>query len=295
MPQLKNELAEREMIRQFRHANSWLSEVPSRQKWVNNDVIKIPVQGDAPDVLINNTVYPIVKARREDDYITLSLNKYDTTNTTVTDDELYALPYEKISDVPVQHREELEEKTEQHALYTFAPLEDSADTPVIETSGETVDGRKRLRSVDLIKFGKEMKKKVGGGLNGLVLVLTPDHVADLLIEDLAFQVQYNNRATGMIMPNYHGFRVYEGNYAPTYNPANGEKLAFGSATPGLEASVCFYKRSVAKARGTVKRYARLASEDPEMRESVMGFRLWWIGVPYRSEGMGAIVDEQVGG
>jgi len=293
MPQLKNELAEREMIRQFRHAHSWLGEVPSKPKWVNNDVIKIPVQGDAPDVLINNTVYPIVKARREDDFITLSLNKYDTTNTIVTDDELYALPYEKINDVQVQHREELEEKTAQHALYTFAPGADSADTPIIETTGETVGARKRLRSVDMINFSKEMKKKVGGLMNGLVFVLTPDHVADLLIEDLSFKTQYNNRATGMIAANYHGFRIYEGNYAPTYNSATGAKLAFGSATAGLEASVCFYKRSVAKAMGTVKRYARLAEDDPEMRESTLGFRVYWIGVPFRTEGMGGIVDAVV--
>lgn len=278
------------MIRKFRHANSWLGEVPAKQKWVNNDVIKIPVQGDAPDVLINNQVYPIVGARREDDFITLSLNKYDTTNTEVTDDELYALPYEKISDVQVQHREELEEKTAQHALFTFAPQEDSEDTPIIETTGTLSEGRRRLTSVDLINFNKQMKKKVGGLMTGLVLVLSPDHVADLLIEDLSFQKQYNNRATGMIAANYHGFRIYEGNYAPTYDTTTGEKLAFGSVTPGLEASVCFYKRSVAKAMGTVKRYARMAADDPEMRQSTIGFRVWWIGVPFRTEGMGAIVD-----
>jgi hypothetical protein len=109
-----NEQAEREMIKQLRHDNSWLSELRSKNNWVSNDVIKIPKQGAAPAVLINNQVYPIASNKREDSHVILSLNKYDTENTTVTEDELYALPYEKTSDVQQQHREELEDVHNMH-------------------------------------------------------------------------------------------------------------------------------------------------------------------------------------
>ncbi|MDD3458555.1 MAG: hypothetical protein PHO74_03685, partial [Weeksellaceae bacterium] len=223
-----------------------------------------------------------------DGQVVLALNKYDTENTDVTDDELYALPYEKTSDVQVQHRETLEDKTAEHALYSIAPDEHSADTPIIATTGETDGARKRLSAADLI----EMKKKLDTAKvpkSGRVLVLSPDHVADLLIEDLTFKTRYQNTTTGAIADNYYGFKVYEATYPPKYNN-NKEKLPFESLDDGKFASVIFHKRSTAKARGTVTRYARDAKENPEYRKSTIGFRLHFIGVSFRSEGIAAIVD-----
>ena len=95
---LLNQQAEKEMLKKFRHDNTWLQELKSKNNWVNNDVIKIPRQGAEPTVLINNTIYPIDKSQRTDDHIIVSLNKYDTENTIVTADELYVLLYEKVSD-----------------------------------------------------------------------------------------------------------------------------------------------------------------------------------------------------
>lgn len=285
---VQNELAEKEMLKKFRHENTWLNELPTKNQWVNNDVIKIPVQGSAPNVLINNNIYPIVSNNREDGQVVLALNKYDTENTTVTDDELYALPYEKVSDVQTQHREELEDKTAEHALYSIAPDEDSAETPILETTGAKNGTRKRLCASDLITLKKKLDK-LNVPKTGRVLVLSPDHVADLLEEDKLFQTRYQNTTSGAIADNYYGFKTYEATYAPKYN-AGKEKLPFESVDPGKEATVVFHKRSTAKASGTVTRYAKDAKENPEYRESTIGFRLYFIGVAFRSEGMAAIID-----
>ncbi len=91
----KNELRVKELIKHFRHKGTWLERIPSKQQWVNNDVIKINEEGADPDVLINNNTYPISVTPREDGSIVIELYKYDTTNTVVTDDEIYALPYDK--------------------------------------------------------------------------------------------------------------------------------------------------------------------------------------------------------
>lgn len=286
---VRDELAEKEMIKKFRHDNTWLSEVPSKQAWVNNDVIKIPVQGAAPNVLINNNTYPIASNNREDGHVVVSLNKYDTENTTVTDDELYALPYEKVNDVQQQHRVELEDKTAEHALHAIAPDANNADTVILETTG-TADsnGRKALTTADIIRYKKELDKR-NVPLSGRILVLSPDHVADLLVEDITFATRYQNMSAGAIVQNFYSFKVYEATYGPAYDGSL-EKLPFESATPGRMASVVFHKRSVAKATGTVKRYSRAAKDDPEYRENTLGFRLWFIGVAYRPEGIGAIVS-----
>lgn len=288
---IKNQLSEKEMIKKFRHDNTWLSEIRSKNNWVNNDVIKIPKQGAAPNVLINNNVYPIVSNKREDSHVVVSLNKYDTENTTVTDDELYALPYEKVSDVQTQHREELEDKTAEHALYSIAPDEASAEVPILVTTGEDDGtGRLKLTSKDLIQFKKEMDKR-NVPRQGRILVLCPDHVADLLEEDRKFYAQYQNHKEGVISTNYYGFKIYESNYTPTYDNATLTKTPFDSVLlDGSSASISFHKRTVAKARGSVTRYSRDAKQNPEYRESTLGFRLHFVCVAIQDLGQGVIVS-----
>ncbi|MRM84518.1 hypothetical protein LEQ04_08495 [Riemerella anatipestifer] len=286
---LKNTLAEAELIKNFRHDNSWLSTLTPKPQWVNNDVIKIPKRGLAPKVLINNKIYPIASNKREDGFISLSLNMYDTENTTVTDEELYALPYDKLGDVQQQHREELEDKTAEHALYSIAP-DHSDKTPVLVTTGEDDGtGRKRLTAKDLINFKKALDKRLVPK-DGRVLVLCPDHVADLLVEDLTFKQRYQDANGGMIAKSYYGFETYESTYAPKYDKSAKTKKPFGSADDGVEASVVFNKKNTVKAPGSVKRYARAAADNPEMRENTIGFRLYWIAVAIKDEGTAAIIS-----
>lgn len=289
---LKNVLAEKELIKNFCHENSWLGELVSKPQWVNNDAIKIPKRGLAPKVLINNNVYPIVSNKREDGHIILALNMYDTENTTVTDEELYALPYDKLGDVQQQHREELEDKTAEHALYSIAP-DNSATTPVLKTTGEDDGtGRKRLTAKDLINF-KNTLDKLLVPKDGRVLVLCPDHVADLLIEDLSFKQRYQDANGGKIADNYYGFKTYEATYCPKYNATTLERIPFGSASAGVEASIAFYKKNCVKAPGSVKRYAKDAADNPEYRENTIGFRLYFIAVAIKDEGVAAMISGTV--
>lgn len=285
---LKNELAVTELITQFRHENEWLGAVKSKPEWLNNDVIKIPVRGLAPKVLINNTVYPIASHQREDGKVIISLNKYETENTEVTTDELYALPYEKVSDVQVQHRETLEDRTAEHALVSIAPQKNTDKTPVITTTGEDDGtGRKRLTAKDIIRL-KKLEDKLKVPKKGRVLVLCSEHVADLLIEDLTFKTRYQDANSGKIADNYYGFEIYESTYAPTYH--NGEKEAFGTVPQGKEASIVFHKNYTVKAVGSAVRYAREKSENPEGRKHTIGFEMHFVCVAIKDEGTAAIIS-----
>lgn len=289
---VKNELAEREMLKQLRHEHTWASEIKSKQSWVNNDVIKIPKRGAAPAVLINNTNYPIVKNGRDDSHVVVSLNKFDTENTTVTQDELYALPYEKVSDVQMQHRETLEDETMEYGIWGLAPLEDdeAENQFVLETTGANDGtGRLKLTTKDLRTLQAKMNKK-GIDKKGRILVLCDDHVSDLLDEDKNFYTQYHNHREGIISGKYYGFKVYEDSTTPEYDDTTLQRLPYGSATVGRKSSVVFHKKATAKAAGTITRFARAASEDPENRENTIGFRLWHIIVAYGVEGSAAIIS-----
>lgn len=291
-----NELAERELIKQFRHVGTWLSRIRSKNNWVSNDVIKINTQGTDPDVLIDNTTYPIAVAARTDDSISISLHKYDTKNTKVTDDELYALPYEKVNDVQMQHRSALEEKVYEHALHTLAPTSHSATTtPVLETTGDDDGtGRKRLTSADVLKL-KVALTKLKVPLSNRVLVLTAEHYNDLLLEDRAFQVVMANHGASTLPARYHGFDVYETVYNPVYDGTTKAKKAFDSvaASTDLNGSIAIYLPRAVKAIGTAKRYWSKAEDNPETREATIGFRLYHITRRLTDLGFGALIDGRV--
>ena len=55
---------------------SWLDGVPDQSSIVNNDVIHLVEVGVDPDVLINNTTYPIPLQALEDKDIAISLDKF---------------------------------------------------------------------------------------------------------------------------------------------------------------------------------------------------------------------------
>jgi len=282
-----NQLAEKEMLKNFGKDNSWMSELKSKNQWVGNDAIKIPTQGAAPSVLINNTTFPINKATRQDGHVVISLNKFDTTNTSVTMDELYALPIDKTSDVQQQHRLTLQETYEAHSLHAIAPSETSAKTPVLVATGTAVGGRATLTSKDIVAL-KPALDKLKVPQRGRVLVLCPDHVSDLLNEDRSFFNQYHNAKDGVLSANYYGFKTYESVDTVTYTTEN-KKVAFGAVAGLKVSSVCFYNQTACKAIGTVTRFSRAATDDPEMRQHTIGFQMYGIAVAIKDEGVGAII------
>lgn len=285
----KNELAAKELIKHFRHAGTWLARVPSKNKWVGNDVIRLNEIGADPVVLINNNTYPINVSSRTDSSTAISLHKYDTENTSISDDEIYALPYDKPGSVQQQHRETLEETTQSHGLHSLAPMSNTANTPILETTGED-DGTGRLRLVyaDLVRL-KTQLDTLKVPKKGRILVVCPDHVADLLLEDKALQNQYQNHKEGAITMNYCGFEMHEDIFPPEYD-ASLDKIPYDSVTSGTAASVVFHVKASAKARGSVKRYLSEASKDPQNRQTLVGFRLYFIAIPTRLLGQAAIVS-----
>lgn len=288
---LLNELNEKFILTKFRSLGTWLSEVTSKDSWVGNNAIKIPKRkGDsAPIVLINNTVYPMVSSGRDDEKVVVSLNKYSTENRHVTQDELYAIAYDKEGDINMELKEELEIKVTEHALYSISPVSHSASTPVLETTGAADGTRKRLSKADVIR----LKAALDAGSvpkTGRIWVMSSTHANDLLLEDAAFEKGYHNRVDGTISINYYGFKIYEKVYTPTYHATTKAKLAFDSVTAGRTSSIIFHKSSCVKAKGTVERFARDKKADPENRKSVVGYDLYFGCFAIQDQGLAAIID-----
>jgi hypothetical protein len=284
-----------EIIKAFRHEKTFLAEIASRNEMVNNNVIHMVDVGADPAVLVNNTTYPIAMSQRDDSDVAISLDKFDTENTLVTRDELYALSYDKIGSVIESHKLVLEDKTADKAAHSLAPSANTSDTPLIMTTGlsngETY-ARKRLDPENIIA-AKRALDDLKVPLQGRVLVLCNQHVQDLLMVDEVFARQYKDMASGQIL-NLYGFKIFQYLNCPVYSVSGTlQKKSYGAAAAASSdqvASFFFYAPRAFQARGDVEMFYQDASVNPEYRQSVVGFRIYHICMPKKTTGFGAIVS-----
>ena len=258
---------------------------------VNNDVIKFNDIGADPNVLVNNITYPISNVTRTDVGIPVSLYKLETENTKITAAEYHALPYDKNSSVMQAHVRALKEARVKLGLHSLAPADNSnAKTPVLKTTGASTDsGRLRLTMQDLIDFKTLVDKNEDPETRKLVLC--SDHINDLLSIDNVFRDRYYNIASGQLITRLLGFDIYENLRTPKFAP-DLTKKAYGAAASSTDknASVYFNTANAMKAIGSANVYYRDKSLDPENRQTVIGFDMYYIISPVSTRGYGAIVD-----
>lgn len=281
-----------ELVKAFRFDHKWLSRIQSRDNLVDNNVIHLVDVGADPTVLINNSSYPISVNAQTDSDIAISLDKFDTENTKVTKDELYAISYDKMAAVIDNHRRALEQTTAEKALHALAPaVDDDATNPLVKTTGADITGvRKRLKVDDVVTLKAKMDA-LGIPQDGRVLVLCNEHVEDLLLTSETFVRQYKDIRTGEIL-RLHGFDIYEDQYAPKYDDTTFHKKAYGAAGGNEHsASVAFYAPRAFKAMGSVEMFYRDAKEDPENRMNTVGFRVYFVCLPKKITGFAAIVSD----
>lgn len=278
-----------ELVKQLRGGMtaSWLDGVSDYSAAVNNEVVHLVDVGGDPDVLINNTTYPIAAQELEDGDIALGLDKFQTKKTAVSDDQLFAISYDKMGSVIERHGDAITIAKFKKAAHALAPNSNTAKTPVVPTSGEDDNGRKKCTRKDIIA----LKRKLDAlqiSTAGRRLVLCSDHVNDLLEDDQKFRDQYYNYTTGKIA-NMYGFEVYEFENCP-YFTKEGTKVPFKNSPSGTDhqASFCFYTKRVFRAQGSTKMYYRDAQTNPDYQQNEVNFRHYYIVLPKKMEAIGAI-------
>lgn len=290
-----------EMVKAFRHDDTatFLATIPDYSQYAMNDVIHLVDVGADPDVLVNNTTYPIAIQNLEDADISISLNKFQTKATRITDDELMAITYPKMASVLERHKAVITETKHDMAIHALAPASNAAGGKpvyVIGTTGATAtgEGRKMITIADIIALKKKFDDaKVPE--QGRILVLSSDHVNDLLLIDQNFKDKYYNYTSGKIA-NMYGFEVhsYVGN--PYYNGTTLAKNAYGAAVVAgtdFRATVAYYNKRMFKATGSTKTYMSEAAQNPTTQENLINFRHYFIALPKKQEAIGAIASTKV--
>lgn len=283
---LEKEVWINQIKEKFYPEDSFLKAVTDLSEFVDNDKIHMPSAGLDPQVLVNNTTYPISILKRDDDDFTAVLDKLETVNTIVRRPDELEYSYNKLESVIRQHRATLRTAAAKKALHAFAPQTDSLKTPVIETTGELCGTRKRLTFADILTL-KERFDDAEIALEKRCLVLNPKHVTDLLLSDIALFKDLTELKDGKPC-KFGGFSIYQFSYCPKYELVDGiwTKTKLDSET-GSFASVAFQGDEVMKADGQLYMYCR--EDDPEHRGTIVGFDKRFIALPIRGTGVGAIV------
>lgn len=276
-----------ELVKTLREflAGTWLDGVSDQSSIVKNDVIHLVEVGVDPDVLINNTTYPIPLQALDDKDIAIELDKFQTKVTPITDDELYAISYDKMARVKESHGNAINDAKFAKAAHALCALENTAKTPVLRTTGD-VDpetGRCKLTVKDLVRLKAALDNLKVPTANRR-LVLCPDHVNDLLLAEQTFREQFNiDRNTGRI-GNLLGFEIYTYGGNPVYSTAGKKKAVHAEAGTGeFQCSFAFYTPRVFKATGSTKMYYSEASTDPEYQRNKINFRHYFIAMPKKAD------------
>ena len=271
-----------EMVKKLREGlqASWLDGIPDASSIVENDVIHLVDVGVDPDVLINNTTYPIAVQTLSDGDISISLDKFQSKATPITDDELYAISYDKMQRVKESHGNAISDSKFAKAAHAIA-----SSTYKVATTGsaDTNTGRKKLTIADILAVKARMDK-LHVPVTGRRLVLTTDHVNDLLAISESFTRQYNLDTVNGRCARLFGFDIYEYANCPVFD-ASGAKQNLGTAESGnkFQASFAFYAQRVFKASGSTKMYFSEAKTDPLNQRNLINFRHYFIAMNKKND------------
>lgn len=280
---------------------AWLdgiAEIPSNPMLVNpgtdteKNIIYVPTTVFAPDVLVNNTVYPLDTQSYADGTISLTLDKYQTKVTTISDDDVMGASYDKIKEVTIGHVEKITGIKYVKALHSIAPVSTTTTTPVMVTTGETVGTRKRCTYDDLVNF-KALLDANDCNPEGRRLVLCSDHWNDLLLDRKNFGDKFINYQAGTVL-NVLNFEIFPWIQCPKYTTA-GAKVAWGAIAPvgSKQGSVFFQKDNIGKKTGVTKQYYTPSQLNPKTQTNDLAYRHYFVAIPYLNNYIGAIISATV--
>jgi hypothetical protein len=252
---------------------------------VENNTINLAEVGADPNVLLNNSTYPIPFAARNDVPIALPLDTYNTEGTVVHRVEEIEAAYDKMQSVVAGHKNALLHEFAKKAAHAWAPESDTAETPVIATSGDVDGDFKKITLDDILALATRFDE-MDAPEGSRVLVLHPQHLRQLTGEDKKLFKEFIGTGQGF---DLFGFKTYKHSKTPLFNKTTGEKKAYGTAaapTTDTIASVAFVNTEVMKVQGTFDMFARL--NDPEQAGDIINFMMRALALPLRNKGIGAI-------
>jgi hypothetical protein len=297
MADLFKEIWINQIMEQYNADISWMADVEDMSEWVENNTINLAEAGVNPEVLINNTVYPVAFAERTDLPLALPLDYLDTEGTVIRNARKTELAYNKMASVNRGHSVALQQMGARRAAYFFSPAADDDNTPVLPTSGgDNGAGLCYITEDDILQLSSRFDD-INAPRDQRVLVLHSKHLNELAKNSATLKAQQAYQgAVGSIskeVGNLFGFKIWVYNSSVVYNRNTGAKPAFGAAAAGTDApsSFAFVKGEVMKAIGDYDFFYRL--NDPEQKGDIINYQQRFVALPKRNKYIGAIYSAAV--
>lgn len=261
--------------------DDFLNESEDLSALVEYNTLHLAEAGVEPEVFIDNDTYPVGIVAREDVPKDIMLHTLDTKNTVVRNVEQMEMSYDKMKSVVRGHSNALLRRRRALAAYNWCPLQDGEFTPVLVTTGELVNGRRRLTFDDLDLLEAKFEA-LEVDLSQLRLALTTEHKADLKAENRKLYKEC------MKDGKIGNFQVYTYPHLPLFDTTTGKKQTFGSAKGenSAMASIAWIKTEVMRATGDTDVFHR--EKDPEARGDILGYQQRFTALPLRNKYIGAI-------
>lgn len=246
-----------------------------------------------PATTINGTL-PVGVMRQQYDNEPIGLDTFRTENTAVSDDDLFASSIDKIKIASESHVLSLAEKRVAYAAYRIAPTTNTANSPVFLTTGavDAIRNEKMLTKADILRAKRELDNQSVPATDR-VLVLSADHLNDLLTTDNLFEKQYYDYRKGELPPMIYGFEVHSYIDNPLYVKSTLTKKSFGASktTADRQCSFFFYRPNVFKAWGKTKMFYNNMENDVLNEEQLMHIKQRAICRAILQINIGAIIGD----
>ena len=253
---------------------------------VEYNTLNLAEAGADPNLLIDNTVYPIAATTRSDVPKTIVLRTLDTESTIIRNLEKKESSYDKMESVVRGHRNTLRKGAVQLAAHFWSPNSDGLYTPVLLASGDLVNGRRKLLFEDIIALQAKFDV-MDIDVMSLALMLNPLHKSDLMAQDM--KLYKDILASG----NIFGLKYFTNSQTPRWNATTGAKVAFQAVAAETDtvASIIWSKDEVMRADGTVEVFAKY--NDPDQKGDVINFQKRFVALPFRAKALGAVYSPKV--
>ena len=285
---LAREIYLSELIKQVRFDTSFMSRGRDLSAYVVNDTINFAEAGADPGIVEDydhDEALPI--ANDEDTPKSISLKSFSTERSRITETQQGTRAYDIMVDRVSRHAATINQNIAKYTANKWAPNSADAFNPIIRTSGDTVNSRKKITLSDVIAFETAMNNLDTEGTR--ILVLNPTDLGNLKAEDKNLFKSFVPEQMQQGFPLF-SFMCYVSTGGPRYTTDGAPtKKAWNAANEDTDllASFGFIENEVCRAKGSIKLFKNL--DDAAYQASFISARTAFIAATMRGKYVGAIV------
>lgn len=273
------------LMDKFYPDGSFITASKDMSEFVEHNKIHLAEAGANPDVLVNNTTFPIPVTQRTDTPLEVVLQTLDTTSTVIRNAEQAELSYNKMESVMSGHKAELLAKQVKLAAYAWSPASATANNFILKTDGGVQTGFKKLTFEKVLEL-KSKFDQLNCPTDGRILVLNPIHSTHLYQQDLTLF------RSAMSEGSLFGFKVYASNAGVQYDLVALTKKTFGAVPDSntVDCSFAYISTEVMRAVGDIDMFYTL--KDPDNKGDKVNFQQRFIAASLRNKYMGALISDK---